>query len=196
MEIDIVFRIAAVGILVAVLNQVLIRAGREVQAMMTTLAGLVVVLFWIIGYISQLFETVQTMFQLSGGDRLEISKIITLGLVGTVFAVLLKKENPQIAMLVAAATGILIFLLLCAPLGNLISLLQETAEKAGVGEGYFGIVLKVIGIAYLTQFGAQLCADAGESAIASKIELAGKVLMMTAAAPVLTGLLEMVMGLV
>ena len=196
MEIDIVFRIAAVGILVAVLNQVLIRAGREEQAMMTTLAGLVVVLFWIIGYISQLFETVQTMFQLSGGGYVEISKIIALGLVGTVFAVLLKKENPQIAMLVAAATGILIFLLLCAPLGNLVSLLKETAEKAGVGEGYFGIVLKVIGIAYLTQFGAQLCADAGESAIASKIELAGKVLMMTAAAPVLTGLLEMVMGLV
>ena len=64
MQIDSVFRIAAVGILVAVLNQVLIRAGREEQAMMTTLAGLVVVLFWIIGYISQLFETVQTMFQL------------------------------------------------------------------------------------------------------------------------------------
>ena len=64
MEIDIVFRIAAVGILVAVLNQVLIRAGREEQAMMTTLAGLVVVLFWIIGYISQLFETAQTMFRL------------------------------------------------------------------------------------------------------------------------------------
>ena len=127
---------------------------------------------------------------------MEISKLIALGLVGTVFAVLLKKENPQIAMLVAAATGILIFLLLCAPLGTLVSLLKETAEKAGVGEGYFGIVLTVIGIAYLTQFGAQLCADAGESAIASKIELAGKVLMMTAAAPVLTGLLEMVMGLV
>jgi stage III sporulation protein AC len=53
-----------VGILVAVLNQVLIRAGREEQAMMTTLAGLVVVLFWVIGYISQLFETVQTMFRL------------------------------------------------------------------------------------------------------------------------------------
>ena len=127
---------------------------------------------------------------------MEISKIIAFGLVGTVFSVLLKKENPQIAMLVAAATGILIFLFLCEPLKNLLFLLQETAEKAGVGAGYFAIVLKVIGIAYLTQFGSQLCADAGESAIASKIELAGKVLMMTAAAPVLTGMLEMVMGLV
>ena len=127
---------------------------------------------------------------------MEISKIISLGLIGTVFAVLLKKENPQISMLVAVVVGVLIFLMLCEPLGGLILLLKETAEQAGVEEGYFGIVLKVIGIAYLTQFGAQLCADAGESAVAAKIELAGKVLMMTAAAPVLTGLLEMVMGLV
>ena len=127
---------------------------------------------------------------------MDITKVIALGLIGTIFSVLLKKENPQIAMLAAAVTGILIFLMLCSPLGELISLLRETAEQAGVGEGYFGIVLKVIGIAYLTQFGAQLCADAGENAIASKVELAGKVLMMTAAAPVLTGLLEMVMGLV
>ena len=64
MEINIVFRIAAGGILVAVLLQVLMRAGREEQAMLTTLAGLVVVLFWVIQYISQLFDTVQTLFQL------------------------------------------------------------------------------------------------------------------------------------
>ena len=57
MEINIVFRIAAVGILVAVLHQVLMRAGREEQAMLTTLAGLVVVLFWAIQFISQLFDT-------------------------------------------------------------------------------------------------------------------------------------------
>ncbi|MCJ7855433.1 stage III sporulation protein AC [Lachnospiraceae bacterium NSJ-143] len=64
MEISIVFQIAAVGILVAVLNQVLIRAGREEQAMLTTLAGLVVVLFWVIQYIDRLFTTVQTLFNL------------------------------------------------------------------------------------------------------------------------------------
>ena len=64
MEINIVFQIAAVGILVAVLNQVLVRAGREEQAMMSTLAGLVVVLFWVIQYISTLFDTVQTLFQI------------------------------------------------------------------------------------------------------------------------------------
>jgi stage III sporulation protein AC len=63
-DINVVFQIAAVGILVAVLNLVLQRAGREEQAMMTTLAGLLVVLFWVIGYISQLFSEVQTIFQL------------------------------------------------------------------------------------------------------------------------------------
>ena len=63
MDISIVFRIAAVGGLVAVLNQVLLRAGREEQAMLTTLAGLVVVLFWVIQYVSTLFETMETMFR-------------------------------------------------------------------------------------------------------------------------------------
>ena len=63
MDISIVFRIAAVGVLVAVLNQVLLRAGRVEQAMLTTLAGLVVVLFWVIQYVSTLFETMETMFR-------------------------------------------------------------------------------------------------------------------------------------
>ena len=64
MEIDIIFKIAAVGILVSVLNMVLKNAGRDEQAMLTTLAGLIVVLYWVIGYISELFKTVQTLFQL------------------------------------------------------------------------------------------------------------------------------------
>ncbi|MDO5388818.1 MAG: stage III sporulation protein AC [Clostridia bacterium] len=64
MDINIVFKIAAVGILVSVMNQVLSRAGRDEQAMLTTLAGLVVVLYWIIQYISDLFSQVQTLFRL------------------------------------------------------------------------------------------------------------------------------------
>ncbi|MBR4014863.1 MAG: stage III sporulation protein AD [Anaerotignum sp.] len=127
---------------------------------------------------------------------MEMGRIIALGLVGTVLAVLMKKESPQIALLITTITGILIFATICTPLAGILTLLRETAEKAGVGGGYFAIVLKVIGIAYLTQFGAQLCADAGESAVAAKVELAGKILMMTAAAPVLVALLDMVMHLV
>ncbi|MDD3839203.1 MAG: stage III sporulation protein AC [Clostridia bacterium] len=64
MNVDLIFKIAAIGILVAVLNQVLIRAGREEMAMMTTLAGIVVVLFMVINLISELFETIKTIFKL------------------------------------------------------------------------------------------------------------------------------------
>lgn len=64
MEVNIIFQIAAVGILVAVLNQVLVRAGREEQAMLTTLSGLVVVLFSVITHINNLFLTVRDLFGL------------------------------------------------------------------------------------------------------------------------------------
>nr|WP_132243048.1 stage III sporulation protein AC [Marinisporobacter balticus] len=64
MSVDIIFKIAAIGILVSVLNLVLKHSGREEQAMMTTLVGIVVVLFMVIQMISELFATVKTMFQL------------------------------------------------------------------------------------------------------------------------------------
>jgi stage III sporulation protein AC len=64
MNIDFVFKIAAIGLIVAILNQVLIRSGREEQAMLTTLAGLVVVLFMIVQQISQLFSTIKSAFNL------------------------------------------------------------------------------------------------------------------------------------
>ena len=64
MNIDLVFKIAGVGIIVAVLNQVLIRSGREEQAMMTTLAGLIVVLMMIIHQIDVLFKTIKSVFDL------------------------------------------------------------------------------------------------------------------------------------
>ena len=64
MEVDLIFRIAAIGILVAVLNQVLIRAGRDEQAMMTTLAGLVVVLMMVVQEIAELFDLVKNLFGL------------------------------------------------------------------------------------------------------------------------------------
>ena len=62
MDIDLIFKIAAIGIIVAVLNQVLIRSGREEQAMLTTLAGLIVVLSIIVVEISELFATVKSVF--------------------------------------------------------------------------------------------------------------------------------------
>ena len=64
MNVDLVFKIAAIGIMVAVLNQLLIRSGREDQAMLTTLAGLIVVLYMLIDQIANLFETIKSVFGL------------------------------------------------------------------------------------------------------------------------------------
>ena len=63
MDVDLIFKIAAIGILVAVLNQLLVRSGREEQAMMTTLAGLVGVLMMMVRQISELFELIKTLFR-------------------------------------------------------------------------------------------------------------------------------------
>ena len=67
MDVDLIFKIAAIGIIVAVLNQVLIRSGREEQAMLTSLAGLIVVLFIVVAQISKLFETIKNLFGLYWG---------------------------------------------------------------------------------------------------------------------------------
>ena len=64
MDVDLIFKIAAIGIIVAVLNQVLIRSGKEEQAMLTSLAGLIVVLFIVVAQISRLFETIKNLFGL------------------------------------------------------------------------------------------------------------------------------------
>ena len=64
MEIDLIFKIAAVGILVSVMCQVLKHSGREDQAFLTSLAGLILVLFWIVPYIYELFETIKNLFSL------------------------------------------------------------------------------------------------------------------------------------
>ncbi len=64
MNVDLIFKIAAIGIIVAVLNQLLIRSGREEQAMLTTLAGLIVVLYMLVDQIANLFETIKSVFGL------------------------------------------------------------------------------------------------------------------------------------
>ena len=79
MDIDIIFKIAAIGIAIAVLNQILLRAGREEQAMMTTLAGIVIVLFLVVQMISEFFDTVRTTGSLTG-TKVLLSSISFTGL--------------------------------------------------------------------------------------------------------------------
>jgi len=80
-------------------------------------------------------------------------------------------------------------------LKTIASSVEEIAQRANLDSIYLTTVLKVIGIAYIAEFGSQICKDSGEGAIASKIELGGKVLMMVLALPILTALLEAVLAI-
>lgn len=127
---------------------------------------------------------------------MEIVQIVGIGLIGTILSVTLKKQSPEFSLLVSIITGVIIFILVCSRLGQVILILKQMANEAGIHTAYLGIVFKIIGISYIAQFGVQLCTDAGESSIASKIELAGKVLIMVVSIPIMLALLEMVTGLV
>ena len=124
---------------------------------------------------------------------MEMAQIVAAGLAGALLAITVKKQFPEMGILIAIVTGILIFLFLADKLLAVIQYLRDMAQKAGLDESYLLIVLKVIGIAYIAEFGVQVCKDAGEGAIASKIELGGKVLIMIASAPVLATLLDVVL---
>ena len=126
---------------------------------------------------------------------MEIFKIVAVAASGTVLAVTLKKESPQLAMAVSVITGIVIFLQLFGYFANIISQLYNMTALSGIKSEYVSIILKVTGIAYITQIGSEICKDAGESAIGTKIEIAGKVLIAAACLPLVTTLFGTVMYL-
>ena len=89
--------------------------------------------------------------------------------------------------------AVAVFLSMVSRISYLVSVLEQLATMAPMGSTYFGPVLKVIGIAYLATFGAEVCRDAGEGAIAAKIEFAGKVLIMIVAMPIVVAVLETIL---
>lgn len=123
---------------------------------------------------------------------MEIFQIVGLGLISTVLVIILKTHKPEMAMQVGVITGIAIFMLVATKLSAVVSLLYDYMSRADIDTSYIGILLKIIGIAYIAEFGAEICKDAGESAIASKIELAGKVIIIVIAVPIFTSLLDLV----
>jgi stage III sporulation protein AD len=121
---------------------------------------------------------------------MEIFQIVALALVAVVLSVILKKDRPEIAVQISIVVGISIFLLLIFKISAVLSLLREIASKINIDSVYLIPILKIAGIAYITTFGAEVCRDAGEGAIASKVEFAGKILIMVLAVPVLMAVLE------
>ena len=126
---------------------------------------------------------------------MEIIQVVGLALIATVLILIVKEQKPMFAFLIAAATGIVIFLLLIVKIGAVIEVLKRLAENSGMENIYLKTVLKIIGIAYIAEFGAQIVRDAGQESIASKIELAGKVLILVLAIPIISIIIETVMKL-
>ena len=126
---------------------------------------------------------------------MEIIQIVGVAMIATVLILILKEQKPMFAFLLATFTGILIFLFLLGKIGGIIHVLEDLAVKSEVQPIFFKTILKIIGIAYIAEFGAQIVRDAGQEAIASKIELAGKILIMVMAIPIITVIIETVVGL-
>ncbi|MFD0711046.1 stage III sporulation protein AD [Paenibacillus sp. GCM10027626] len=126
---------------------------------------------------------------------MEIIQIVGLGLVATVLILVIREQKPMFAFLLAAFTGIVIFLFMIGKIEAVISVLQQLAERSGIPSIYLKTVLKIIGIAYIAEFGAQIVRDAGQESVASKIEFAGKVLILVMAVPIIGVVIETVIGL-
>lgn len=127
---------------------------------------------------------------------MEIIQIVGFGLIATILILILKEQKPIFSFMLATITGLMIFLFLIGKIAEVISLLERLATEGGINLIYLKTILKIIGIAYIAEFGAQITRDAGQGAIASKIELAGKILIMVMAIPIITVIIETVMNFI
>lgn len=127
---------------------------------------------------------------------MELVRIIGVGLVTAVLSLLVRQHRPELALALPMLGSAALFLLLAPRIQEVLELFRELARQAGIEYGYFRLVVKIIGVAYLGQFAAELCRDAGESSLASKLELAGKVLILTLSLPIIRQLMEMVAGMI
>ncbi|WP_096188463.1 stage III sporulation protein AD [Evansella halocellulosilytica] len=127
---------------------------------------------------------------------IEIIQIVGLGMIATFLALVVKEHKPIFAFLLTVFVGVIIFLFLIDKIALIINMLEELANNANINLMYVQTILKIIGIAYIAEFGAQIAKDAGQGAMASKIELAGKVLIMVMAIPIISVIIETIIGLI
>ncbi|HOL17941.1 MAG TPA: stage III sporulation protein AD [Bacillota bacterium] len=127
---------------------------------------------------------------------MEIVQVIGLGLIAAVLVIFLREYRPEMAMQVSLVAGVIIMLLVIRHVAGAVQAITETAVGAGVNLVYLQTLLRVIGIAYLAEFGSQVCRDAGEGSIASRIELAAKVIILVMAVPVVVEVMESIMALI
>ncbi|MFB9761897.1 MULTISPECIES: stage III sporulation protein AD [Bacillaceae] len=121
-------------------------------------------------------------------------QIVGLGLIATFLAALLNQHKSSLTTLFVVFVGSVMFLILIDQIQVVLHMIEKIASQAKVSNVYVETLLKIIGIAYIAEFGAQVTKDAGQGAIAAKIELAGKILILVMAIPILTVVIETILG--
>ena len=123
----------------------------------------------------------------------DISKIIGIGLVGLIIIVILKQYKPELAIYVSMAAGVIILVYAIEELTGVINLLQSISSKASINSEFLGLLIKMTGIAFLSEFAISICKDSGEAAIASKIEIGTKIIIISMSIPIISSLLEIIL---
>lgn len=122
--------------------------------------------------------------------------MIGLGVVAAALALMLRQYKPEFGLLVSLCCGVVLLLAVLAGLDQVIQSAQEMAAQAQLPQEYVGVLFKALGLCVITQLAGDTCRDAGEGAIASRVELAGKVAVLLTGLPLFQKLLEIALSLV
>jgi len=126
---------------------------------------------------------------------MEIWQLTAIGLCCALIGLVLRQHRPEFAPLVGLLCTAAVLFFIAPKLLEIFRLLEEFAAAAGLSAAYLAPLFRIIGVAYIVQFGAGLCRDAGENAIAANLELAGKILIAVMAVPIIRGMFEIVMSI-
>jgi len=124
-----------------------------------------------------------------------IFQIVATGVLCAVLAITIKQQSPQVALLITIASSVLIFLMVLPMISQATQVMTHVGGLLDGGMQYVSLALRVIGVAYMAELGSSVCADAGETAIAAKIDLGGRVIIMVLAMPVVVDIVSAVVGL-
>lgn len=123
---------------------------------------------------------------------MNILQIAAIGVIAAVLITLLKETKPELAVMLGVAAGVIIIILVVDELYEVVVAFYNIAEVSGIAGGIFTTVLKIIGIGYVTEFAANVCADSGCKSVGDKIQFAGKVVIMVLALPIINSLLSLI----
>ena len=124
---------------------------------------------------------------------MEVIKIIGIALIALVIIILIKQYKPEFAIYISLLTGVLILIFVMDKLTGIINLLQTMTSKASINSTFLVILIKITGIAFLSEFAVSICKDSGEGALASKIEMGSKIIIISMSIPIISNLLEIIL---